>query len=241
MPEKPIAYDAYQRLADHYAAKIDTKPHNAYLDRPAMLGLLPDVNGKRVLDAGCGPGVYAEELVARGADVVGIDVSDRMLEHAAERLKGRVRLERVDMTQPLELFSDGEFDVVNAPLCLDYIKDWTPLFREFHRILKPGGVFLFSAGHPSFDAEHFKTEQYFSVEAVKCVWTGFGIRQTMPSFRRSLEEVFTPIVSSGLVIERVHEPLPTEDFRSNDPRRYQRLIHRPCFLCVRTRRPSLGG
>jgi hypothetical protein len=50
--KKFIAYDAYERLADTYAEMIDTKPHNAYLERPATLSLLPDVKGKRVLDAG---------------------------------------------------------------------------------------------------------------------------------------------------------------------------------------------
>ena len=45
-----------------------------------MLALLPDVSGKRVLDAGCGPGHYAEELVNRGASVVACDVTPAMVE-----------------------------------------------------------------------------------------------------------------------------------------------------------------
>jgi hypothetical protein len=57
MHEQPIALEAYSRLADASAARIDTKAHNAYYDRPAVLSLLPPVEGKRVLDAGCGPGV----------------------------------------------------------------------------------------------------------------------------------------------------------------------------------------
>ncbi len=44
---------AYEKLADAYARMIDTKPHNAYLERPATLSLLPNVEGKRVLDAEC--------------------------------------------------------------------------------------------------------------------------------------------------------------------------------------------
>ncbi len=38
---KPIAHDAYERLADAYAEMIETKPHNAHLERPAILSLLP--------------------------------------------------------------------------------------------------------------------------------------------------------------------------------------------------------
>jgi len=56
----PIALEAYAQLADAYAAMVDTKAHNAYYERPAMLGLMPDVKGKRALDAGCGSGRYAE-------------------------------------------------------------------------------------------------------------------------------------------------------------------------------------
>lgn len=237
MTKKPIAYDAYQELADHYASHIDTKPHNAYYDRPAMLSLLPEVAGKRVLDAGCGPGVYAEELAKRGASVVSIDASDRMLELAQKRLQDSVELRLVDLTKPLDMFSDQEFDVVNAPLCLDYIEDWTTLFGELHRILKSGGTFLFSVGHPFFDADYFKTDQYFSVEQVECTWTGFGIDIRMPSYRRSLEEVIMPVLNAGLILEQVLEPLPTEAFKSADPRRYKILMHRPSFLCIKAKRP----
>ena len=232
MADNPIAYDAYQKLAEAYAENIDTKPHNAYYDRPAMLGLLPDVRGKRVLDAGCGPGVYAEAIHQRGATVVGCDMCDRMLELASERVGAIVELKKVDLTKPLSMFDDEDFDVVNAPLCLDYIEDWTTLFKEFRRVLVPGGVLLFSCGHPSFDAEYFKTNQYFSVEQVRATWKGFGIEVDMPSYRRSFEEVIMPVINAGFTVERVHEPLPTDAFKAADLMRYMKLMHRPGFLCV---------
>lgn len=79
---KPLAYEAYQELADHYANLIETKPHNAYYERPAMMARWPDLHSQRVLDAGCGPGLYAQLLLERGAIVTAVDVSDRMLELA---------------------------------------------------------------------------------------------------------------------------------------------------------------
>jgi len=45
MNEKPISLDAYNTLAASYASLVDTKPHNAYYERPATLSLLPDVAG----------------------------------------------------------------------------------------------------------------------------------------------------------------------------------------------------
>lgn len=247
-PCRPLAYDAYQKLASAYAAKVDTKPHNAYYERPAMLSLLPNINGASVLNAGCGPGAYCEELAIRGASVASCDMSERMLELANERIdraiaEGRVAFDQVkfhhlDLTQPLSLFDDGIFDLVNAPLCLDYIEDWTSLFREFNRTLKPGGMLLFSAGHPASDAEYFKTTKYFEVEQVAATWTGFGVTVEMPCFRRSLAEFFNPVANAGFVLDQVHEPLPTEDFQKSDLRRYMQLMYRPVFLCVRAIKPA---
>jgi ubiquinone/menaquinone biosynthesis C-methylase UbiE len=233
---KPLAYDAYQELADHYAAKIETKPHNAYYERPAMLEMMPDLRGKRVLDAGCGPGVYAESLVNRGAMVVAIDMSDRMLELARERLGSKADLRLVDLSQPLSMFSNESFDFINAPLCLDYIQDWRQLFAEFHRILSPGGGFQFSCGHPAFDAEYYNTSSYFSVEQVEATWKGFGKEVVMPSFRRSLQEIMMPLIETGFSLQKVIEPLPTAEFRQADPLRFSTLSRRPAFLCVQAKR-----
>ena len=229
---KPIAYDAYQELADHYAAGIDTKPHNAYYDRPAMMEMWPEMMGRRVLDAGCGPGVYAENLIRKGAIVTSIDVSDRMLEQARRRLGPDVDLRLVDMNLPMTMFESESFDFINAPLCLDYISDWRRLFKEFNRILKPGCPMQFSCGHPSFDAEYYKTQEYFAVEHVNCIWKGFGKNVVMHSFRRSLQEVIMPVVETGFQITKFVEPLPTEDFKKADPVRYVSLMHRPAFLCI---------
>ena len=241
MEEKPIAYEAYQKLASHYAAGIDTKPHNAYYDRPTMVGLWPDVNGLKVLDVGCGPGVYSQLLLERGAKVTAIDVSERMLEFARERLGDLVSLLQVNIEMPLVMFADCEFDFLNAPLCLDYVQDWRKLFQEFHRILARGGSVQFSCGHPAFDAEYYDTTSYFSVEQVECEWTGFGIPVVMPSYRRSLEEILMPPIEAGFSLKQIVEPLPNDDFRTADPIRYSQLLHRPAFLCVQAVKTTIAG
>ena len=69
----------YDSIARHYAAKIDDRPWNALYERPATLALLPDVNGKDVLDAGCGHGWYADWLARKGARIVAVDRSRKWL------------------------------------------------------------------------------------------------------------------------------------------------------------------
>lgn len=233
---RSIAYDAYQDLADSYAQCIDTKPHNAYYERPAMIGMWPELSGWRVLDAGCGPGVYTELLMRRGAIVTAVDVSDRMIVLARKRLGTEADLRLLDISDPLDMFPNETFDLINAPLCLDYIENWRTVFSEFKRILKPSGLFQFSCGHPAFDAEYYGTGNYFDVEQVECTWTGFGKKVLMPSFRRSLQEVLMPLIESGFSIQKVIEPLPTEEFRRSDPKRFASLMHRPGFLCIQAKR-----
>ena len=67
----------YDAFADEFLDHAGHSLFNAYYDRPACLDLLGDVTGKRVLDAACGPGLYAAELLRRGASV---DQSPRMIE-----------------------------------------------------------------------------------------------------------------------------------------------------------------
>ncbi|MCH8877784.1 MAG: methyltransferase domain-containing protein [Chloroflexi bacterium] len=101
LPREPVALQAHEALAESYAKLIDTKADNALCERPATLSLLPDVKGKQVLDAGCGPGVYSELLVRRGAEVIAIDVSPAMVELAKARLGERVRVLQVNLEEPL--------------------------------------------------------------------------------------------------------------------------------------------
>src|SRR5215471_11893279 len=112
MPEEPIARAAYDELADAFSAQIETKAHNAFYDRPATLALLPPVAGKRVLDAGCGPGAYAEWLLAHGAEVVGLDVSPRMVDLANRRLKGKASVRRANLGGSLDFLEANSFDVI---------------------------------------------------------------------------------------------------------------------------------
>ncbi|MFO0043085.1 MAG: magnesium protoporphyrin IX methyltransferase [Pseudomonadota bacterium] len=83
--------------------------------RATLLSWLPeDLSGRRVLDAGCGTGALAVEAARRGAEVLAVDLSPTLLQHAGERLPptvaGRVRFHAGDMLDP----ALGRFDHVVA-------------------------------------------------------------------------------------------------------------------------------
>lgn len=233
---KPIALEAYELLADAYAERVDTKPHNAYCERPGTLSLLPDVKGLCVLDAGCGPGSYSAWMVERGASVVAVDVSPKMVEHARRRLGAAVEVHCANLEEGLPFLEMGTFDLIVSPLVFDYLRDWSGVLRRFAELLKPGGKLVFSVSHPSFNATYYKTERYFEVEAVSATWRGFGPIVDVPCYRRPLEEVLNAVVEAGFAVERLHEPRPTAEFAAADPVRYERLLKEPNFLCIRARK-----
>lgn len=224
----PIAEDAYDELADAYAEEVESSAYNADLAFPGTTALVPDVDGKRVLDAGCGTGVYAEWLLDQGADVVGVDASEAMLDRATERVGDRAEFHRADLGDSLEFAADGEFDGVVSGLALDYVEDWGPTFAEFARVLAPGGFLVFSVAHPFDEFPLDGDENYFDVERRTKDWD-----VEVPYYRRPLGEMLNPLLDAGFRIERIGEPRPTEAFAEKRPERYEVESKRPVFLGVR--------
>ncbi len=229
--EKILA--AYEELAESYNHLIDHKPHNAYYDRPNTLELLPDVRGKNILDAACGPGKYAEILISKGASVTGTDFSPRMIQYAKKRNPNHGDFFVHDLTQPLHMLKDQSYDIVLCALAMHYIADWNPTISEFHRILKSGGLLVLSIEHPFFEYLFFKSEKYFEIEPVHCTWNGFGKPTEVHSFRRPLDQCLIPLTDNGFYIDKLVEPKPLPEFRNHDPKHYEELNRFPAFMCIR--------
>ena len=99
MPEPVRAL--YDRIAPAYEAHAADGFYNAHLDRPAVLDLCGDVAGLEVLDVGCGPGLYAQALVDRGAArLVAFDASTEMVRLAGARLGARAEVHHHDAGNP---------------------------------------------------------------------------------------------------------------------------------------------
>ena len=224
---------AYEDMAESYNSMIEHKPHNAYYDRPNTLGLIPEVKGKSVLDAACGPGKYAEILISQGAKVTGFDISPRMVEFAKERNKDSGTFFVHDLANPLGMLNNESFDIVLCALALHYLQDWNLTVKEFYRVLKPEGYLIISVEHPFFEFNFFKSTRYFDVEPVKCTWTSFGKPVEVNSYRRPLHACITPLTSNGFYIDKLIEPKPVEEFEKFDPKHFKELNEFPAFMCIR--------
>jgi 2-polyprenyl-6-hydroxyphenyl methylase/3-demethylubiquinone-9 3-methyltransferase len=109
-----------------------------YFDRIA------DWRSTTVLDLGCGGGFMAEALSRRGAAVVGIDPAEKAIaiarSHGASQNRSIKYLVGVGETLPL---ADGSMDYVVCVDVLEHVADLGQVINEVHRVLRPGGVFLF--------------------------------------------------------------------------------------------------
>jgi SAM-dependent methyltransferase len=139
------ALDTFEAFAATYDVFTHDYDHELWLSRIVELAEAHGLHGRRALDVACGTGKSVVPLLARGFEVVGCDLSESMLAHAHDRLRGAAELHVADMRElPDDL---GEFDLVT---CLDdalnYLHDETDLISSFasvRALLAPAGVYVF--------------------------------------------------------------------------------------------------
>jgi SAM-dependent methyltransferase len=221
----------YEVFADEFAEHAENGFYNAYYDRPACLALLGDVAGKRVLDAACGPGLYAAELVRRGAYVVGFDQSPRMVEICRARV-GQSDFRVHDLGDRIGWLADASVDLALCALAIEYVDDRIGALRELRRVLRPDGALVLSRQHPTADwLRHGGS--YFDVRTVAETWSkGWQVRYWLAPLETTCEEIF----AAGFLIERLLEPRPVPEAASLDPAEYERLTREPMgFMAFRLR------
>ncbi|WP_072482358.1 GrpB family protein [Amycolatopsis australiensis] len=227
----------YDAFSEAYAAHAGKSVTNALYDRPAIVDLAGDVTGKRVLDVGCAAGHLGALLAGRGADVLGIDASAGMVAIARREFGDVARFEVADVTRPLEL-EDGSIDVVTASLVLHYLKDWGATLAEFRRVLRPGGVLVFSVHHPGDDWRWFGKENYFELELLEDEFPLGDLRQRVRFYRRPLSWTFQAVRDAGFAVDRLVEPMPVPEADAADPKWAATLRTQPRFLYFRAISPA---
>ena len=108
---------------------------------------LAAINGKRVVDVGCGGGILADSMARRGAEVLGIDLATKPLRvaqlHAIEAETPRIEYREVAVEQ-LAAEQPQTFDVVTCMEMLEHVPDPGAIVAACGRLLKPGGWAFFS-------------------------------------------------------------------------------------------------
>lgn len=206
-----------------------------------LKALFPNVQGRRVLDLGCGYGWHCRYAVEQGAaQVLGIDVSEKMLKEAGKRNgEGPVQY-RLCGIEDYE-YPENSWDLVVSNLALHYIEDLESVFRKVRHTLVSGGIFLFNIEHPVFTAG-VGQDWIYSPEGTPLYWpvdryfmsgereTGFlGCRVVKQ--HHTLTQILTGLLCSGFTLRAVEEAQPPEEML--DQPGMMDELRRPMMLLVK--------
>ncbi len=139
MTEKELFDDWPERYDAWFATPIGHLVRE--VEGRLILEMLRPSGDDRILDAGCGTGVFTIDYLAAGAEVVGLDISQPMLDAATRKAAGYpFRAVSGDMAQLP--FADGSFDKAVSVTALEFIEDGTGAVAELFRVTKPGGLIV---------------------------------------------------------------------------------------------------
>ncbi len=199
--------------------------------------MFPKLNGKTILDLGCGYGWHCKYAADHDAAyVLGIDQSSLMIEEArrrnpAEKIEYRV-CDIHEFDYPAETY-----ELVVSNLVLHYIEDLQQIYRLIYRTLKPGGVLLFNIEHPTFTAgvtQQFSTDDTWPVTDYYYPGerTTHFLGHEVKKYHHTLTQILNGLLQTGFVIEAVEEAMPPDRWRDQMPEE----MHRPMMLLVRARK-----
>jgi len=210
--DDPAFFEGYSRLR-RAAEGLTQAP-----EWPSLSALLPDFAGLRVVDLGCGFGWfcrYAAEQAA--AEVLGLDLSERMLERA-----------RAATTDPAVTYRQADLDALTLPpagfglafssLVLHYLVDLDGLFATVRQALVPGGRLVFSMEHPIFTAPTVPRwlvdttghtiwpVDAYALEGPRTVeWLGARVTK----HHRTLGTILNSLIHAGFVVRHVEDWAPS--------------------------------
>ncbi len=199
---------------------------NKVMEEPAIRSLMPDLTGKRVLDLGCGFGHVARYARQMGAaEVLGVDISDRMIEAARQATEDPAITYAVIAMQDIKPMS-GQFDVIISSMALQYIDDYAAVVKIMAESLTIGGSFLFSIEHPIYtcllqgwvvdDAGkrvHWPVDRYHDESERRYTWFVDDVQK----YHRTVATYLNTLMENGLTIRRVLEPEAQPEYLADRP------------------------
>lgn len=219
-PAKSEHGTSWEKSADWYDRIIGERGSELYqaVVIPGALGLLRPQRGERVLDLGCGQGVFSRALAQKGCAVTGVDAAPTLIQKARTYpMKPPVRYLARDAAQIEDL---GEFDAVSAILCVQNMEHLDAVSLAAAKVLRPGGRMLWVVNHPAFriprqtswgfddprKIQYRRTDAYNTTMSIPIVMhPGKADSETTVSFHRSMQTLTACGFSAGLMLAGMEE------------------------------------
>ena len=183
---------------------------------------------------GCGAGGLTAKIQSWGGKASGIDISESMIQIAkSEHPNLEFHIGDIAKTP----FEKNAFDLACSSLVLHYFDDIKPPIKEAARILKPGGIFVFSMHHPftetftkvenSQNLNRFYAGEYFHQK--KYEWKMLD-GMILQSYHHTFEPISKACFQSGFTIETICEPRPEEKDKNSNPEAFLETRDHPIFV-----------
>lgn len=238
--DNEIFFEGYKKIRD---SEINA---NNLFEIPALFSMMPDLNGKKVLDLGCGFGEHCMRFVNDGAgQVTGIDISEKMLE-VARKENSDSKISYINMAMEDIAQLNERFDVVISSLAFHYVEDFSGVVKNIYKMLYEGGLFIFSQENPlctchsggdrwtrdeKGDKIYLNLANYGVEGERESVWFVNNVKK----YHRTFSTIINTLIEAGFHIEKMIEPLPTDQLLEEYPE-YKDLFHKPDFLLIRARK-----
>jgi len=198
---------AYDAIAEWYDRSVRERALLASdnVIGQAFFALLGDIAGQSICDLACGQGYLARKVAQRGARIVGVDISRKLLDIAQteEQAEARgIRYYHAD-AQALPALPEEPFDGVYSNMALMDIPNLTATLRGVARLLRPGGWFVATITHPCFQVppgQSYFTEGFWRSDNPN------GVRGQVGAHHRTLATYLNTLSSAGLLVEQIAEP-----------------------------------
>lgn len=198
----------YDGIADWYDAQLESAPHR----REVLIEQLGSGRGL-CLDVGCGTGRDLEVIASTGRIPIGVELSTDQLRLAARRSDRLVQGDAERLP-----FASNSFPTVVSSWTSTDVDDFPTMLREIHRVLQPGGRFLFYGIHPCFNGPHVEVRDdrarivhpaYREARRhTAAPWWGVdGIRTKVGGMRHlPLSDFVNAFILAGLQLRHLNEP-----------------------------------
>ena len=163
-------YDDYYKT--DFGKKVDL------IEKNIVRHLLSQLPRGKALEIGSGTGHWTKFFKHLGFDIIGVDISDKMLEIARKKLPN-IQFVKADATSLP--FDDETFDYVFAITAFEFIENQEKAFQEAFRVLKTGGYFLIGAlnlnselGQHKHESKTFKNAKFFTPQQLEQILKNYG-------------------------------------------------------------------
>ena len=236
--------ETWDSIADWYAALVRGGSAMHEFSRDILLSVLPPtLPGGHVFDVGCGEGILSRAIAVRGATVVGLDPTMRLIAHAqaAEQAHPTAATYRRDDGQTLSTVDSESMDWVTAALSLNNIPDLHTAIGSIKRVLKVEGKFAFTVPHPCFDAPSAGSvivdghqRRVIGEYLAEGFWRSTHLQSVRRAgnYHRTIATYMTALTDHGLSVEVFAEPRPNQEVAAENPHRGAF----PPFLLIRAAR-----